>query len=255
MRLYNACARLGKFSTPWKKAEFVFFVKKGKNPKVASSYRPICLLPVLSKVLEKLMKTRIMLDLDSAGFLHDEQYGFRENRSTESAILVALDHVRNVMGREYPALVSLDIKGAFDFIDWGDINTVVSQAPIDKGLVPLISSYLTNRRVVFKDKNRWVNFRVKIGCPRGSCLGLLFWTLIADQTLKRISHLVTFIAFADDFLLLAAAKSRRELEGSVNGALEGFVKVSKDYGLQVSVDKTEAVLFGKGRKHANHNLR
>lgn len=58
------------------------------------------------------------------------------------------------------------------------------------------------------------------------------------------------IPFADDFLLLAAAKSRRTFESSVNGALRGFVDTSNDYRLEVSVVKTEAVLFGRGRKLA-----
>lgn len=94
-----------------KRPKLFFFVKKGKDPKVASSYRPICLLPVLSKVLEKLIKVRIMYDLDRVGFLHDMQFGFREGRSTELANLVALDHVKEAKGRgDYPALVSLDIK-------------------------------------------------------------------------------------------------------------------------------------------------
>lgn len=93
-----------------------------------------------------------------------------------------------------------------------------------------------------------MSFKVFRGCPQGSCLGPLFWTLIADQILKKVSLRGDFVAFADDFLLLAAAKSRRSLEDTVNVALESFIEVSGEYKLEVSVEKSEAVLFGKGRK-------
>lgn len=59
-----------------------------------------------------------------------------------------------------------------------------------------------------------------------------------------------FIAFADDFLLLAAAKSRRALEESVNAALRGFIEISSSYNLEVSTGMSEAVLFGRGRRLA-----
>lgn len=181
LRLYNVCGRLESFPMVWKKAE-VFFVKKGKDPKVASSYRPICLLPVLSKILEKLMKVWIMYHLDRVGYLHDEQCGFRENRSTESAILVALDHVRGAKGRgDYPALISLDIRRAFDSIDWDTIRSVVRQAPIDRGLVPLVNSYLTNRKVVFMDRNRRVSFKVVGVALRGRVLVRYFRRLLRTK--------------------------------------------------------------------------
>lgn len=68
----------------------MFFLKKDKDASQSSAYRPICLLPVLSKNLEKLIKLRLVHDLEKSGFLHDAQFGFRENVSTESAILGAV---------------------------------------------------------------------------------------------------------------------------------------------------------------------
>lgn len=69
LRLYNACARIGYFPDKWKHAEVVFFVKKGKDALHRSAYRPICLFPVLSKVLEKLIKLRLVHDLEKSGYL------------------------------------------------------------------------------------------------------------------------------------------------------------------------------------------
>lgn len=57
---------------------------------------------------------------------------------------------------------------------------MINRAPIDRGLVPLVESYLLERSVVFFDRNKKVRFKVFTGCPQGSCLVPLFWTLIAD---------------------------------------------------------------------------
>lgn len=60
LRLFNSCARISFFPDKWKQAEVVFFVKKGKEARDKSAYRPICLLPVLGKVFEKLIKLRLV---------------------------------------------------------------------------------------------------------------------------------------------------------------------------------------------------
>lgn len=112
-----------------------------------------------------------MHSLENNNYLYGEQYRFRENRSTENAILVALDHVRRIKSKgHYPVLVSLDIKAAFDTIQWNTIRDAMNVAPMDKGLLPLVNSYLSNRTVVFSDKNKLVRFRVDRGW--GRCSGL-----------------------------------------------------------------------------------
>lgn len=93
LRLFNTCARFGRFPDKWNEAEVVFFVKRGKDATQSSAYRPICLLPVLSKVLEKLIKIRLVHGLENSAFLHEAQFGFRENISTESTILSAVSRV------------------------------------------------------------------------------------------------------------------------------------------------------------------
>lgn len=144
--------------------------------------------------------------LEESNFLHNEQYGFREGRSTEHAIMAALDRVREVKNRgHYQVLISVDIKGAFDNIQWDFIKTTIRNAQIESGFIPLVDSYPSNRKVLFMDRNKAVKFAVSKGCPHGSCLGPLFWTLVADHILKKVTQSRRFTAFAYDFLLLEEA--------------------------------------------------
>jgi hypothetical protein len=75
-----------------KVAKIVPIFKKGDNTNM-NNYRPIALLPVLSKVLEKIINEQITAKLDEMHLIDDNQYGFRTGHSTEDAVLKFIDHI------------------------------------------------------------------------------------------------------------------------------------------------------------------
>lgn len=80
--IYNAILRLNYYPTQWKVAQIILLPKPGKNTEEVTSYRPISLLPVLSKVFEKLLVKRIKSELEKNKIIPDHQFGFREQHST-----------------------------------------------------------------------------------------------------------------------------------------------------------------------------
>lgn len=84
-------------------------------------------------------------------------------------------------------------------------------------------------------------------------MGPLFWNPVVDQVLKEVSSVSRFIAFADDFLLLQAARLRSTFEIRMNKALRAFSDACVKRNPRVATNKAEAVLFGKasslGRQH------
>ncbi|GBN17040.1 hypothetical protein AVEN_168574-1 [Araneus ventricosus] len=90
-------------------------VKGGKDQRLASSYRPISLLPTIGKVLEKLMTHRLTYHLESTNSLNERQHGFREGKSVDTAIIELLSKIQTTRRDDKHVLVlSIDIKGAFD---------------------------------------------------------------------------------------------------------------------------------------------
>ncbi|GBM46464.1 hypothetical protein AVEN_78606-1 [Araneus ventricosus] len=83
--LLNTCLRLRCFPNSWKNAKLVLLSKPEKEPTLANSYQPICLLSVLSKTLDKLVTQRLTHLLHKKGLLHLRQHGFRVGRSCETA--------------------------------------------------------------------------------------------------------------------------------------------------------------------------
>ena len=86
----------GKFPDQWKKAIVVPIFKSGDRDQV-SNYRPISILPVLSKVLEKVVTEQLVEHLEANQLLYPEQFGFRHKHSTESANCFFMETVKHYM--------------------------------------------------------------------------------------------------------------------------------------------------------------
>ena len=113
---YNGCLRKGCFPKRWKRARIIPILKPGKeNCKDASKYRPISLLNVGGKVLEKLLINRIMHYLYSNGLMNQNQFGFTPQNSTTDAAMAAKYFIEKALTKgQIVALVSLDVKCTFD---------------------------------------------------------------------------------------------------------------------------------------------
>lgn len=115
---FDKCLSLGHFPTIWKKGQVIFFSKRNKSPTSPRGYRPITLLSIFGKILERIIKTRIMTRLEYLRFFDVSQHGFREGMST----ITALDNLKHLVREKlnnvkYCSMISLDFEGAFDSVD------------------------------------------------------------------------------------------------------------------------------------------
>ncbi|XP_035742633.1 uncharacterized protein LOC118450807 [Vespa mandarinia] len=119
LNMYNKCFRGGIFPAPWKKERLVL-ISKGKGPVgAASSYRSICMLDMVGKLLEKLINPRLRAAVKAAGDLAGRQYGFRSDLFTIHAVLVVVTAVKmmersNHRTRPLRLLATLDVRNAFN---------------------------------------------------------------------------------------------------------------------------------------------
>jgi hypothetical protein len=120
--MYNCCLKHGTFPTRWKRAQLIPIIKPGKeNNDEVSKYRPISLLTVGGKVLEKLMINRINHHL-YAECMSNNQYGFKLQTSTTDAAMAVKAYVeKGFRSGEVAVLVSLDVQCAFNSGWWPSI--------------------------------------------------------------------------------------------------------------------------------------
>lgn len=245
--LFSRCLSLGHFPRVWKKGKVIFFRKKNKDGKNEKGYRPITLLPIFAKILERIIKSRIMIQLENRKFFNDEQYGFREGRSTTEALRKLKFQVDNMLKvYKYVAATSLDIQAAFDNISWAKIYSLIDKLPIPEYLRAILKNYISDRQIGYKFTNIFAWFKLFRGCPQGSCLGPLLWLIVADFILKEFYKIFTdLISYADDFLVLAGADTRRALENEMNKKIQKFVDICNELDLEISKGKCVSILFGR----------
>ncbi|GBL74920.1 hypothetical protein AVEN_243748-1 [Araneus ventricosus] len=121
--IMNKCLVLKKFPTPFETGLIFLFHKKRKEKNSINSYRPISLLQILGKLLEKQLLQGGNFTLNKQNVLHPHHFGFREGKSINYARRKLLDVIEDAKKREhYVIIISLDIQGAFDNLKYGIIR-------------------------------------------------------------------------------------------------------------------------------------
>ena len=118
MHIFNLSISQGKFIDSFKKSKVIPVYKK-KEKSDMNNYRPISLLPVLSKILEKIMHTRLYSFLNEKDAFFSQQFGFRSNHSTDQAATILVDKLSEALNKNLKvATVFLDMSKAFDCVDY-----------------------------------------------------------------------------------------------------------------------------------------
>jgi hypothetical protein len=172
-KLYNKCLTLGVFPDKWKTCVVKIIRKSGNRDfRNAKSYRPISLLSVFAKILEKLIINRTMFYLKSNNLLDDNQYGFTPQKSTIDAIHSTVDFIRSALERKgFALLIAIDISGAFDNASWSIILECLRAMELPRNLFYLTKSYFSNRTAKLWLLNTQVFKKLSMGCPQGSASG------------------------------------------------------------------------------------
>lgn len=200
--LFNILSlKLGRVPLEWKESR-IAPIPKVPVPRTPDNFRPISLLSVLSKVLEKHIYSLITNHLDATP-LSDSQWGFRIGRSTVSALLSIVDDWLRLLeeGKEICATF-FDYRKAFDSVPHRPLMDKLSSLNLNPFLIRWISDYLTHRTQQVVVEGAASNaMQVLSGVPQGSILGpLLFLIYVDGVTVASLSHGSKLNLFADDVL-------------------------------------------------------
>ena len=250
--IINQSLKTGVFPDALKIAKVKPLYKKGDNF-CLNNYRPISLLPTISKIFERVMFTQLYSYLNANNLLSEQQYGFRSQHSTELACVKLVDYITtemdNIKKIKTPTAIFLDLSKAFDTLNFNILLNKLQYYGIDGISLSLIRSYLTDRFQYVQFENSESDLlEIKTGIPQGSILGPLFFSIMIND-LVNSSNKFKFLMYADDttiyFNLEDFPIENREV--LINNELEKVNKWLKLNKLAVNVDKTKSMLFHKRR--------
>jgi hypothetical protein len=209
VNIVERCLSEGAFPQIWKEA-IIVPVPKVKNSPNPTDYRPISLLPVMSKLVESVVNDIVSSHTDRQ--LSDSQFGFRKHRSTVDALLLLQHYILRGFQMceegKVPAKVAVvyfDISKAFDTVPHSNlIHCIKTKFHLRPNLVKLLKSYLSERTMKVKiGSAKSDSQHMSSGVPQGSVLGpALFVLYINSVTEQFLSAKSNIILYADDMALV-----------------------------------------------------
>ena len=255
LHICNLSLKNGVFPNKMKIAQVLPLFKAGKRCDVGN-YRPISLLPLFSKILERIMHSRLYQYFESNNLLYCKQFGFRKNCGVDYGLMEAVDSISHSMSNRKMTLgVFIDLSKAFDTVDHKILLKKLKKYGVTGEELMWFESYLSNRKQFVKIENKESDLlKISCGVPQGSILGPLLFLIYVNDMYLFVPKL-SVIMFADDTNLFVSGKDHKSLFNIMNNQLQLIEDWFAANKLSLNLQKTKYTLFSSSTLEDNLPLK
>lgn len=249
--IMNLCISNAVFPQRMQVARVSVIFKKGDRNNFGN-YRPISVLPIFSKLLEKLIHKRLVSFETQHHILTDSQFGFRKHLSTDLALLQQKEYILRELEKSRIVIgIFIDFAKAFDMINHDLLLRKLDCYGIRGHASSLLKSYLQHRKQAVSI-NGFLSETLSIssGVPQGSILGPFLFNIYINDII-RIAPLLKFIIYADDTSLFISGDNVDKLIDFANHGLAQLDLWTQKNALELNTTKTKVIVFRAKNKEIN----
>ena len=253
--IFNLSISMGIFPDNMKLAD-ISPLFKGGNRHMLNNYRPISLLPTISKLLEKIVYAHTYNFLDQKKILYKSQYGFHKKHSCEHAVTELTGEIcKGLENGKHTLAMYIDLSKSFDTINHDILYKKMYHYGIHGTALDWYKSYLTDRHIrarcncsTTSHVNYSEEYKINIGTPQGSCLGPLIFLIFCNDLYLNL-ELCNAILFADDTTIYKSHSNLTYLEWCMKSDLAILLGWFTSNNLSINISKSVGMLF------SNKNLK
>lgn len=241
--IINSCLKFSYFPSNWKHAKVISIKKPGKPASSPSSYRPISLLSSLSKILEKVILTRLKNHLDDKRIIPSFQHGFRERHSTVTQLNRITEQVNHSLNNGLSTgMVLMDIEKAFDRVWYDGLIFKLISTSTPHYIIKIIHSFLQNRsyQVHLQGKSSETH-RIRFGLPQGSCLSPTLYNVYTHDI--PAMHDCKIALFADDTALYVSSRFAKKIVNTLQHSCKKMNTYFKKWKIKINESKSQVVFL------------
>ena len=246
--LFNISLETSIFPMLWKISRVAPIYKEGDKSE-KSNYRPISVLPVISRLFERLVYDQLYKHLNSNNLLAKEQSGFRTLHSTLTCLLKSTDDWYSSLDKgQLVGLVLIDLKKALDTVDHNILCQKLEHYGLQGRELTWFKSYLSNRKQYCSINGAESELMdINIGVPQGSCLGPLLFLLYINDLPQAVKNSKVAM-YADDTSISYRSDDIHKLQEAMNKDLTTVAEWLKGNKLSLNVAMTKAMAISTKQK-------
>ena len=244
-RLFNNLFETGHFPDLWKIAHVTAIYKRSGPKTCKSSFRPISILPSLSKIYESVIHDRLLKHCMENNVITEKQAAYLKGDSTVSQLLYIVHNIRtNWTNNKITQGLFLDVSSAFDKVWHNGLLAKLNQIGVEGTFLDTIQSYLAERKqVVVVDGVKSETLKITAGVPQGSRLGPLLFIIYMNDIVDDIES--DILIFADDTSLMASGIDPAETVQQLNRDLVKISSWAKKWKVLFNAKKSKDIIFSK----------